>query len=86
MPERNLQDRVDDAILATSFRLSKLRAGTIRGAIADVRQSCVENIEANPDPDIWRLRIDRCDQLATLNDAELRAAAKDAFDRDERGR
>lgn len=86
MPELTYLERVDDAILVAAYRLSKIRGNTLRGGIMDFRQTSVENAGFSVeslDEDIWRLRIDRCDQLLLEpDDAALRQMAIRALERE----
>lgn len=81
MADLTFTERVDDAILVSAFRLSRLREGTIRGGLKDFRETCVENVQLDTDP-IWGLRMDRCNELLFREDDELRKMALVALERE----
>jgi hypothetical protein len=81
MAELTFVERVDDAILVSAFRLSRLRGQPIRAGVKDFRETCVENGEMEDDT-IWGLRVDRCNALLFREDDELRKMALVALERD----
>lgn len=83
---RTFTERVEDALLVQVDQLHRVRGIPVRGALADVRASCVDDLAdsvGTDAEDIWRVRVDRCDALnQEPDDYQLRRRVVLALERE----